>query len=143
MAQSIFDGGVVFWSWQVVIWDPAGIQQILNLRKNFYSPCFGVVLPLPRHFNNTSCPFCNAEDASMRHFWATCPQFRSFRQEMECSFNVAHVWWVNQPRVTAKSGWVTFDADPSPAIGAKLQAVACKLALHMTSHLQLLTDRFD
>ena len=23
-------------------------KQILNLRKSFYSPCFGVVLPLPR-----------------------------------------------------------------------------------------------
>ena len=54
-------------------------------------------------FNNESCPFCNAEDASMRHFWAMCPQFLSFRQETECSFNVAHGWWVLQPRITVGS----------------------------------------
>ena len=93
-------------------------------------------------FNNTSCPFCKAENASMRHFWALCPQFRSFRQEIEASFNVAHGWWVRQPRVTAKSGWITFDADPSPAVRAMLQVAACKLGLRIMSHLQC-HDRFD
>ena len=49
-------------------------------------------------------------------------------------------WLVGTP--ASHYCWVTFDADPSPDIRAKLQVVACKQGLHIMSHLQC-HDRFD
>ncbi|CAK9075643.1 unnamed protein product [Durusdinium trenchii] len=36
--------------------------------------------------HDPSCPFCNAQLASMRHFWALCPKFRAKRDFLEGFF---------------------------------------------------------
>lgn len=53
--------------------------------------------------------------ASARHLWADCPRFASRRAELAAAWGLDGIWWERQPRVTAKSGWITLGAVLSPA----------------------------
>eukprot|EP00959_Pyramimonas_sp_CCMP1952_P289586 6056830-Pyramimonas_sp.AAC.1 len=78
----------------------------------------------------TACPWCGFDRASARHFWADCPRFLQARRALEEGpLAVPQGWWGAQPRVTAKSAWVTYHADPSPRRRAQLQLAAAQLAL--------------
>ena len=81
--------------------------------------------------NSTRCPFCDRPQASMRHFWAECPAFEPTRQNLMRQFAIPVGWFQEQPRVTAKSGWVTFSASPCKAKRAKLQVAACELGMEV------------
>ena len=86
--------------------------------------------------NSTSCPFCDRRDASMRHFWAECPAFEPSRSKLRQQFGIPNGWFQDQPRITAKSGWITFSSSPCKAKRARLQVAACELGfevLHRTS----------
>ena len=78
----------------------------------------GVVAAPSRQQGNparsTSCPHCSAEMASARHMWAECPQYDRLRTRLQEEFGLDSGWWKRQPRVTAKSGWVTYDAANTP-----------------------------
>jgi hypothetical protein len=77
----------------------------------------GVVASPSRQQNNprrsTSCPFCGAEMASARHLWAECERFSPKRKQLERQFGMDSGWWQRQPKITAKSGWITFEAPRS------------------------------
>ncbi|CAK9075753.1 unnamed protein product [Durusdinium trenchii] len=85
--------------------------------------------------HDPSCPFCNAQLASMRHFWALCPKFRAKRDFLEGFFQIPSGWWALQPRVTSKSGWVVLSAAVSAVQRAKCQIAACELAFEINDAL--------
>jgi hypothetical protein len=94
------------------------------------------------------CQFCGADFASLRHFWALCPRFLASRTRLEQCYSLDPGWWASQPRCTAKSGWITFDAHVEPARRADLQVAACKLAFDIlktvnTSSVGSRTTAFD
>ena len=77
------------------------------------------------------CPFCLQPQASARHFWADCSRFDPLRALLEAEFSIPPSWWATQPRVTAKTGWVTFDAHPQPSRRAAFQVAACRLGIEV------------
>lgn len=81
------------------------------------------------------CPFCKVDHASMRHLCACCPHFNSFRAELQHSFNLEHSWWLLQPRVTSKSGWITFVAGANTLERAQRQIAACLLGIQILETL--------
>ena len=74
----------------------------------------GVVAAPSRQQNNpsrsTGCPYFGKEMASARHLWAECPRFDQVRAVLQGDYGIDDGWWQKQPRVTAKSGWVTYAA---------------------------------
>jgi hypothetical protein len=65
----------------------------------------------------------------------------TLRLSLQQRYNVPPLWWSQQPRVTSKSGWVTYNAAPSLAtrqqfaIAANLLGIAvCKLDAHSPIH---------
>jgi len=85
---------------------------------------------------DTCCPFCGAKAASARHFWADCKHFEDTRDALQLEFGFGSRWWTQQPRVTAKSGWITLGRG-----GAKRQVAACRLALRIQAVLQEAASR--
>ena len=51
------------------------------------------------------------------------------RKELERSYKIPASWWKQQPRVTAKSGWITEEAARDVGERARRQVAACALAL--------------
>jgi len=82
------------------------------------------------------CPWCRAAWPSFRHFWADCPHFDRHRRELEAKFPLAKGWWRNQPRVTAKSAWITLDAHDDPRARAVLQVASAELALRVCAAME-------
>ena len=87
------------------------------------------------HNNNTACPYCQHEYASTRHFWAECPAFHAMRQQLSRQHNIPHGWWWQQPRITSKSRWITYNAGETTTIRANRQIAACKLGIHILDRL--------
>ena len=59
---------------------------------------------------STACSHCGHLMASARHLWAECPYFSSSRQTLEAAHGLDPLWWTRQPRITAKTGWITHGA---------------------------------
>ena len=74
----------------------------------------GVVAAPSRQQGNpnrsTDCPNCGKDMASARHLWAECPKYNQLRAQLQQEFGLDAGWWKRQPRVTAKSGWITYAA---------------------------------
>ena len=83
------------------------------------------------HLGHAACPFCSAEVCSARHLWAECtePSIAAHRSDLSRKFAIPTVWWTTQPRVTAKTAWITFAAHPSPERRVDLQIAAASLAI--------------
>ena len=58
-------------------------------------------------------PALRKRDASARHLWAECPQYDRLRAQLQEELGLDAGWWLKQPRVTAKSGWITYAAAKS------------------------------
>jgi hypothetical protein len=65
----------------------------------------------------------------MRHYWAECPVYGRARDDLSLRYGVPIAWWTAQPRVTAKSGWITVAAGPTVEARARLQVAAARMAL--------------
>ena len=78
----------------------------------------------------------------MRHFWADCPEFAVNRRDLERRFIISSRSSGAQPRIAAKSGSITFDADANPDRRASLQVGTCELDLSIMLRLQC-HDRLD
>ena len=82
-----------------------------------------------RTADDQSCPHCGFAQASARHFWAECPRFDAEQRRLERELGISPGWWANQPRCTAKTGWITSAAASSTERRASLQVAACRLGL--------------
>lgn len=109
---------------------PAGDKALLNVWRG------GAVYTPTRRFafrgpGSSACPKCKDPLASARHFWAFCPALARERDALSREFGVPQAWWGLQPRVTAKTGWITLDAAPTAARRADLQVMAARMGLHV------------
>ena len=87
--------------------------------------------PTRRHHSDIEaamCPPCSVP-SSMRHLWAERPRYEGARRRIGREFGVPAVWWAQQPRVTATSGWVTTDSGWTLENRALRQVAAARLAL--------------
>ena len=75
------------------------------------------------------CPYCQHPRASTRHFWSECPAFDTERHNLNNLHSIPADWWAQQPRVTAKTGWITYDAGEDVATRAHRQVAANKLGV--------------
>ena len=85
-----------------------------------------------RRYRNTDaskCPYCHHPRASTRHFWVECPAFDTERHNLGTLHGIPAGWWAQQPRVTAKSGWITYEAGDDVTTRAHRQVAANKLGL--------------
>jgi hypothetical protein len=53
---------------------------------------------------------CGDAVGSARHYFAECPFFDEERARISRQWRIPPAWWTSQPRVTAKSGWITYGA---------------------------------
>jgi len=65
----------------------------------------------------------------MRHLWAECPQYEGPRLRIGRARGIPAAWWARQPKMTAKSGWVTVDCGTTLDGRARRQVAAAELAL--------------
>ena len=77
----------------------------------------------------TECTCCPGVRASARHYWAECLMFAPRRSKLDVEYRMPVGWWRAQPRVTAKSGWVTFAAASSLKKRARRQVAACQMGI--------------
>lgn len=85
-----------------------------------------------RRRDGQACIFCNHAFPSLRHLWAECPRYRPQRIALAGSVQprIPAYWWRRQPRVTAKSDWITYNASPNnPQRRAQLQIATCQLGM--------------
>ena len=78
---------------------------------------------------STDCPYCGEAMASARHLWADCSRFADDRARLAAEFGLEAGWWAQQPRVTAKSGWITDKAALSPGGRGKAMVAANALGI--------------
>jgi hypothetical protein len=95
-----------------------------------------------------ACPHCSFPWCSVRHWWADCPRFNAIRLNLQRRYGVPASVWAQQPRVTSKSGWLTYDAAPglaqrqSYAIAANILGIAvCKEASPPSADAVAAVDR--
>ena len=80
------------------------------------------------------CPCCGHPcKPSMRHFVVECPHFQQERRRAEEAHNMKPEVWAELPRVTTKSGWITFQAHPQKSRRGDFQAAVCQLAICILS----------
>ena len=80
------------------------------------------------------CPCCGHScKPSMRHFVVECPHFQQERRRAEEAHNMKPEVWAELPRVTTKSGWITFQAHPQKLRRGDFQAAVCQLAICILS----------
>ena len=88
------------------------------------------------------CPWCEAPGASGRHFFAECPRFEELRGQLGAEAapgaGLPPGWWGAQPRVTAKTGWITLDAAPGALRRGRLQLAVAKMGLEILRALRRL-----
>ena len=66
---------------------------------------------------------------SMRHLVAECKKFSNFREQASEALGLNNRWWRNLPRVSSKSGWITFGAHRCPQRRSAMQVAICRLGL--------------
>ena len=91
----------------------------------------GAVFTPTRRFQENSgpCPYCGDPVPSMRHFWANCHRFQSVRASLMLEYDLEAAWFGQQPRSTAKTGFITYQASHSAQRREQMQVATCKLAL--------------
>ena len=61
--------------------------------------------------------------------FAECPEHAPVRERLSTQFAIPAGWWLQQPRVLSKSGWITQDAGISHAQRVQRQIAACALGI--------------
>ena len=82
---------------------------------------------------HTSCFWCPSPVASARHFFCDCPKFEAFRFQLQQEFQIPPEWWSQQPRCTAKTGRITFQAHPCLDTRTQSAIAANRLGIHIAT----------
>ena len=77
------------------------------------------------------CKCCGHPWPSARHFWQECPGFQQDRREISEEHKLHPRFWAAQPRVTSKSGWITYAAARSADRRATMQIASCQLGVRI------------
>ena len=94
--------------------------------------------PTRRHFDRGPCAHlmvcrCGHPHASARHYWAECPKLSGLRDILSAKYSIPDGWWLQQPRCTSKTGWITFGAATTAARRVELQIAACRMGIAIVS----------
>jgi hypothetical protein len=84
--------------------------------------------------NQIKCMYCGQPAPSARHLWASCPKYSAVRATAQAKFSVPPAWWEAQPRVTAKTGWITFEAAGDAEERGAFMAAACFLGISIVQN---------
>ena len=68
---------------------------------------------------------------STRHLLAECHHFDAARSAINTKFALSNAWWLQLPRVSSKSGWITFDAHRSQERRGEMQVAINILAIEI------------
>ena len=78
------------------------------------------------------CNLCGEEVfPSLRHSVTECSQYHTLRVELSCKLKVPISWWVELPRVSSKSGWITLQAHRCLDMRSSMQVAICTLAMQI------------
>ena len=91
----------------------------------------GAVKTPTRLRSGEPCRFCAHPYPSSRHWWAECPGLAEQRFRIGFNHGIPAEWWCAQPRVTAKTGWITYGAAATPGRRSELQVAACELGIEI------------
>ena len=86
------------------------------------------------------CQWCDHPHASARHFFAECCRLSEDRRRLQSQYNIEASWWQIQPRVTAKSGWITLSAHDNPMQRVQMQIAACSLGFAIMQATEQIKD---
>ena len=77
-----------------------------------------------------SCPSCGAATPpSLRHLVCECATYHPQRLAIRDQWRLPSNWWTTLPRVTSKTGWITFEAHPWQQRRGEMQVAVCQLAM--------------
>ena len=79
-------------------------------------------------FHHVRCE-CGAAVSSARHLLAECPRLQDLRDSLQELHGLPAGWFAAQPRITAKSGWVTAGAGPTHRDRVQAQIAACTVGI--------------
>ena len=77
----------------------------------------------------THCRQCGGERGSAKHMFKECPKLEEHRQYLARTHHMSSDWWRQQPRCTAKSGWIVKGAAGTAEARAHCAVAACKLGV--------------
>ena len=87
------------------------------------------------------CPWCGRVDwLSTKHFTTSCAALDAKRARLGALWGVPAAWWVEQSRVTSKSGWFTWAAGRDTTERAKRQIAMCSLGITLMKRFKVLSD---
>jgi hypothetical protein len=80
------------------------------------------------------CP-CGQAVGSARHYFAECEFFAEVRAGISAEWGIPPAWWATQPRVTSKTGWVTFGAADTKDRRIELAIAASQMGIRIVRSL--------
>ena len=101
----------------------------------------GAVKSKTRSREAAVCHLCGEPLPSFRHLWQECSAFDQKRAELARAHKLPGTFWRRQPRVTSKSGWITYAAGRTAERRATMQLAACQLGVHIVKTLSCTTGR--
>ena len=60
-------------------------------------------------------------------------EFRGYRSELSQMFGITEGWWLSQPRVTTKSGWIILGAANTEGERVQLQIMTSLMAVRIAA----------
>ena len=87
------------------------------------------------------CESCGAAVwPSMRHLVVECSKFDLERNTISDELTLPEHWWSSLPRVSSKSGWITFAADDNPNRRSVMQVALARMGLRVLKFTKALLD---
>ena len=93
----------------------------------------GAIQTPTRLRSGAQCQWCGFAWPSARHYWQDCPHFATLRLAARRTYKLPPCFFLRQPRVTSKSGWITYAAGRTVERRAILQIAACEVGLAIVS----------
>jgi len=76
------------------------------------------------------CPHCGHLWPSIRHQVVECPHWDGLRADLSSKYILPPTFWTSLPRVSAKSGWITYAADPASNVRrATMLRAVCEMGI--------------
>jgi hypothetical protein len=91
----------------------------------------GAVKTQTRMGDGEPCTHCGYPLPSARHLWAECPEFDDKRKELSLLFGIPRNWWRHQPRITAKTAWITMTGGASTQQRAERQIASALMGIEI------------
>ena len=104
----------------------------LGIHEKFCLSVFrsGAVSTETRRQTGHTCQYCGQDWPSMRHLVTECPHWARLRADLNLKYLLPPTFWTSLLRVTAKSGWITYAADPASNVRrATMLLAVCQMGI--------------